>query len=99
LGLLYVNFKFIWEGAMGVLRLEAAHAPDDFWALFIDRVRHAAALTHTTRPTNGASRVILKHERSCCLSQPLSSLSCQVHLVIPPFGHPPISPDLVLMIS
>lgn len=53
MGLLYVNFKFIWEGAMNVLRLEAEHAPDAFWALFIDRVRHAAALTHTTRIVEG----------------------------------------------
>jgi hypothetical protein len=87
LGLLYVNFKFIWEGAMGVLRLEAAHAPDDFWALFINRVRHAAALTHTTRPAHGASRVTpsfsycaSKRLRlvvgSCCHSLSRSSLSC-----------------------
>ena len=47
LGLLYVNFKFVWEGAMEVLRIEAQHAPERFWPLFIDRLRRMAELTNT----------------------------------------------------
>lgn len=52
-GLLYVNFKFVWEGAMEVLRQEAEHRPAVFWALFLDRVELAARLTHTVTLAEG----------------------------------------------